>query len=116
MSSGAPLDGRDAMGPYEERRQAVTLRNLHPTIYFPSPAVIFSKNPLPDGHKGPVSDQMIQFLSGAEPGVHLTFGNEDKAIKAAYEVIVSEVNGVQNVLVNCLEAFKDVTSNVGVDK
>ncbi|KAI1413830.1 putative short-chain oxidoreductase [Hypoxylon sp. FL1857] len=100
-------------------------------------AAAVGKNPLPDDYRGSVSDRMIQFLSGGPSAAQFTFGDKDKAMKAVYEVVVGEgvgagreaerilplgadmiarVNGVRDALGHALEAFKDVTGNVGVDK
>lgn len=98
-----------------------------------SPAV-FGKNPLPDGYKGSVAEEMIGFISS---GKIVPNGDKDKAMKAVYEVVVGEgagagreaerflplgsdmtprVKGVQDYLAHSLEVFGDVTNNVNVDK
>ncbi|KAI0837860.1 putative short-chain oxidoreductase [Hypoxylon sp. FL0890] len=77
------------------------------------------------------------FLTGGKSGIQFNLGDKYKAIKAVCEVVVGKgvgagreaerilppgsdmvarVNGVWDALGPALEAFKHVTSNVGVDK
>lgn len=97
-------------------------------------AIVLGKNPLPEGYKGSVAEQMMQFLSS---GKIVPNGDKDKAMKAVYEVLVGEGAGagreaerflalgsdmtarvkmVQDYLAHGLETFGDVTNNVNIDK
>ncbi|KAI2619161.1 putative short-chain oxidoreductase [Hypoxylon sp. NC1633] len=101
-------------------------------------AVVAGENPLPEDYKGSASDLMLQFITGGKlPGTPMSMGDKDKAMNAVYDVVVGEgvgfgheaervlplgldmiarAKGVQQSLEGALEAFKDVTGNVSLDK
>lgn len=119
------------MAPFNIRALTVVLGTFNTNM---GNAAVLGKNPLPDGYKGSVAEQMIQFISS---GKIVPNGDKDKAMKAVFEVVVGEgagdgreaerflplgtdmtarVKGVQEYLAHGLEVFGDVTNNVSIDK
>ena len=95
---------------------------------------LFGKTHIPDDYKGSGSDQMLQWLKSGKVPIN---GDKDKAMKAVYELVVSEgvgegreserflplgsdmtvrVKTVQEYLAHSLEVFGNVTNNVNIDK
>ncbi|KAI1806751.1 putative short-chain oxidoreductase [Daldinia bambusicola] len=132
----AALDGiskvlAKEVAPFGIRTLTVTLGTFNTNF---ANATIVGKIPLPDDYKGSVAEQMIQIMSSGKLQPN---GDKDKAMKALYEVVIGEgagkdreaerllplgqdmtlrVKGQLEYLSHALEAFKDVTDYVAVDK
>ncbi|KAI5861576.1 putative short-chain oxidoreductase [Durotheca rogersii] len=159
ISSGASLDGREAMGAYAGAKAAldgitrVLAKEVAPFNIRTLTVVLgmFNTNmaratgvgaaPLPADYAGSVVERMVEFAaargSAAIPGPPPAAGDKDKAMRAVYEVVLgrgsagagrgdetllllgadmtARAEGVRAYLGRALEAFKDVTGNVGVD-
>ncbi|KAI8966547.1 putative short-chain oxidoreductase [Daldinia sp. FL1419] len=132
----AALDGLSKVlakevAPFGIRTLTVTLGTFNTNFIN---TTIVGKNPLPDDYKGSVAEHMIQILSSGKLQPN---GDKDKAMKALYEVVVGEgvgkgreaerllplgqdmtlrIQGQLEYFNHALEAFKDVTDNVAIDK
>ena len=90
-------------------------------------------NPLPNDYKGSVADQTIQYIGS---GKFIPDGDQDKAMKAVYEVVVGEgvgkgrenerflplgrdiiarVKSIGEQMDHALEVFGDICNNVYID-
>jgi NAD(P)-dependent dehydrogenase (short-subunit alcohol dehydrogenase family) len=96
-------------------------------------ATVLGKTPIPEDYNGSVADQMMKYMAS---GAFNPPGDKDKAMKAVYEVVVSEgvgagreaerflplgkdlvarIKQIQDGYTHTLEVFEDVASNVNRD-
>jgi NAD(P)-dependent dehydrogenase (short-subunit alcohol dehydrogenase family) len=96
-------------------------------------AAAVGKTPIPDDYNGSMAVQMIQYVKA---GIGKPNGDKDKAMRAVYDVVVgagvgagreaerflplgsdmtTRVQMVQDYLAHGIDAFKDITNNVGLD-
>ncbi|KAI2614213.1 putative short-chain oxidoreductase [Hypoxylon fragiforme] len=131
FSSGAALDGRDAMGAYAGAKAGldgitrVLAKEVAPfnirvltvvlgafNTNMPS-ATAVGKVPLPDDYRGSASDKMIQFLTGGSmPGPAFVMSDKDKAMKVVYEMVLGEGIGAGREAERLLPLGSDMTARV----